>query len=123
MGTGRAEAAGAREAAGAAAQVAGNTEETHGTAPHSYVGTVCQTMQTSAAFAAIAGELSLLTPQGCALNSLCGAPGSLRGAAATLAEQVHLVVAADDNNGANSRRVRQVCAESGKRAHLVESAA
>ena len=87
------------------------------------VGVVCQTTQRSETFANVVAEVCKTVSDVRAFNTVCNATEELQQAAIRLARQCDLVIVIGGRQSANTRRLRDLCAEQGVPSYHIETAA
>jgi (E)-4-hydroxy-3-methyl-but-2-enyl pyrophosphate reductase len=86
------------------------------------VGVISQTTQRTETFAAIVAHACTIAQDVRAINTVCGATEELQAAAARLARSVDMVLVVGGKASANTRRLRDVCAEQGVPAYHIGGA-
>jgi 4-hydroxy-3-methylbut-2-enyl diphosphate reductase len=114
--------AGAVEAAGGSVLVVSSPEEVRALSLGRKVGLVCQTTQRGDNWAAVVAEVCRVASDVRAINTICGATDELQGAAVRLARQVDVAIVIGGRQSANTRRLRQLCADEGIPAYQIEAA-
>jgi 4-hydroxy-3-methylbut-2-enyl diphosphate reductase len=114
---------GAVEAAGGSVTLVSTPEQVAELTLGKKVGVLSQTTQQAATFGAIVGEVSRRVSEVRAINTVCGATDELQAAATDLARQVEVVLVIGGKKSANTKRLRQLCADQGVPAYHIETAA
>jgi 4-hydroxy-3-methylbut-2-enyl diphosphate reductase len=112
---------GAIEAQGGAVTVVSTPEAVRALPLGRKVGVLSQTTQLAETFAAIVAEVCRRAADVRAVNTICGATDALQEAAARLARQVDVVLVIGGKKSANTRRLRQLCADQGVPAYHIET--
>lgn len=86
------------------------------------IGVVAQTTQTQANFAEVLAVLQARYADVCFRNTICRATQLRQDAAARLALEVELMVVIGGKNSANTKKLLQICEDSGVKAVLIEGA-
>jgi small subunit ribosomal protein S1 len=113
---------GAVEAIGGTVTLVSSAEEVRKLKLGKKVGLVCQTTQRGDNWAAIVGEVSRTATEVRAINTICNATDELQDAAVMLARQVQVAIVVGGRKSANTRRLRQLCADQGIPAYHIETA-
>jgi small subunit ribosomal protein S1 len=114
--------AGALEAIGAAITVVSSPEAVPDLRLSKKVGLVSQTTQRADNFASIVAEVCKVANDVRAINTICNATDELQEAAIRLAREVEVMLVIGGRKSANTRRLRQLCAEQGVPAYHIETA-
>lgn len=114
---------GAVEAIGGTVLLVAGPEEIKNLPLGKKVGVVSQTTQRAATFAAVVAEVCKVAQDVRAINTICNATDELQEAAVRLARQVDVVLVIGGRKSANTRRLRELCAEQGVPAYHIETQA
>jgi len=112
---------GAVEAIGGTVTLVSTPEQVRALSLGKKVGLVCQTTQRGDNWAAIVGEVSRVATEVRAINTICNATDELQEAAVMLARQVQVAIVVGGRKSANTRRLRQLCADQGIPAYHIET--
>src|SRR5579859_762821 len=113
---------GAVEAVGGTVTVVSTPEQVRDLSLSRKVGIVCQSTERGDNWAAIVGEVIRKAIDVRAVNTICGATDELQAAAVRLARQVDVAIVIGGRQSANTRRLRQLCADEGIPAYQIETA-
>jgi 4-hydroxy-3-methylbut-2-enyl diphosphate reductase len=113
---------GAVESIGGTVTLVNSPEQVRGLTLGKKVGLVCQTTQRGDNWAAIVAEVSRIAGEVRAYNTICNATDELQDAAVRLARQVEVAIVVGGRKSANTRRLRQLCADQGIPAYHIETA-
>ena len=104
------------------ARVVSRPEDLDGIELERRVGVVVQTTQTLDALDAVVAELLRRADEVHVVNTICSATQERQAAARELAARADVMVVVGGRNSGNTRRLAQICAESGTATHHIESA-
>ena len=104
------------------AWVVADAAEVAGLPDAARIGVVAQTTQTQANFADVLSVLQARYPEVCFRNTICRATQERQEAAANLAVGVELMVVIGGKNSANTKKLLQICQDSGTPSVLIEGA-
>ena len=104
------------------AWVVADAAEVAGLPDAARIGVVAQTTQTQANFADVLSVLQARYPEVCFRNTICRATQERQEAAANLAGGVELMVVIGGKNSANTKKLLQICRDSGTPSVLIEGA-
>ena len=86
------------------------------------MGVVVQTTQTRANLASVAAALAPVARELLVFNTICDATEKRQSAACELAAEVDVVIVVGSPNSSNSNRLREVAANQGVAAYMVDNA-
>ncbi len=113
---------GAVEAVGGSVTVLARPEDAPAVPLKKKVGVISQTTQRARDFGALVGEICRRVPDVRAINTICGATDELQEAAIRLAAEVDVALVIGGTKSANTKRLRELCEESGIPAYQIETA-